>query len=206
MKILIATHNSAKLTRYQRLLESVPSLELVSLDDIKITDKIDEPFENSRDNAVHKAKEFAKLSGLITIGIDEAVSTNFLPKGEQPGVYVRRLHKGGKEATDEQVLSYWRELFDKYDVEDKRFEWDFHVAYYNPNNEDLAISNVISKQSVTENFSDVIVPGYPMSSFLVMPGTTRPHSELTANEKAEADKMIFSSFVTEFGEWLTKQA
>jgi len=205
MKILIATHNSAKLTRYQRLLESVPSLELVSLDDVDITDKIDEPFENSRDNAIHKAKEFAKLSGLITIGIDEAVSTNFLPKGEQPGVYVRRLHKEGKEATDEQVLSYWRELVDKYDVKDKRFEWDYHIAYYNPNSEDLGISNVILKQSVTDVFSNISVPGYPMSSFLVMPGTTKPHSELSADEKDEVDNKIFISFINEFGEWLNKQ-
>lgn len=106
MKILIATHNQSKFKRYYNLLVDIPQIELISLSELGINDKVDEPFDNALENAIHKAKTYGNLSNLITLAIDDECHTNFLPSNEQPTVYVRRLNKDKKEFTDTEVLSF----------------------------------------------------------------------------------------------------
>ena len=50
-----------------------------------------EPYNEVLDNAIIKAKEYASLSQLPVLAIDEALKTNFLPDSEQPGAFVRRF-------------------------------------------------------------------------------------------------------------------
>lgn len=202
MKLLVATHNPSKFQRYKRLLNGIPNLELLSLVDVGITDKVNEPFYNARDNAEYKAKEYAKMSGLPTIAIDEATSTNFLPDNEQPGVFVRRFTNKEKEMTDEESLAVWHELFQKYPQNPKRFIWDFSIAYYNPQFDELHYSKVIMKSTVAEKFSDQIEKGYPMSSFLVVDGSTKPYVQLSDEEKLEVDKSFFKDFIHDFKSWV----
>src|SRR5471030_1230583 len=128
MKVLIATHNPAKLKRYQSLLKDIATVSLLSLADLRITHRTDEPYETAKENAIYKASEYAKLSNLITIAIDEAVKTNFLSDTEQPGVFVRRIHKTKEEVSDEQALAHWKEVFLRYPHADKQFIWDFSIV------------------------------------------------------------------------------
>ena len=202
MKILIATHNPAKFERYRQLLKDIPGITLVSLTDLRITQKVDEPFSTARENAIHKAKFYASLSHLPTLAIDEATKTNFLPDNEQPGVFVRRFANTDKEMTDEEQLKYWKQIFDKYPEENKEFEWDFSIAYSTPDKHQLYIDQAIMLTSVAKNFSPTLVPGYPMSSFLIHKGTNKPHAELTEEEKLHADREIFQSFIKNFSNWI----
>ena len=205
MKILIATHNPAKFKRYETLLKPLDNLEIISLSDVSITEKIDEPFTNAKDNAIHKAKFYSKKANLVTIAIDEAVHTNFLPNDEQPGVYVRRLKKENAEFTDHDILSFWEETFSRYPQPNKKFIWDFSIAYYNPQDERLGFSRVEVESTVIQPFSQKLVPGYPMSSFLGLSGTHKQHSELTEQEKAANDAMNFKSFVQNFTMWIKEE-
>lgn len=205
MKILVATHNPAKLERYKALLEPLKNLKIVSLSDIGITEKIDEPFTSAKDNAAHKAKFYGKKSGIITVAVDEAAHTNFLPNDEQPGVYVRRLKKGNIESTDLDVLSFWEETFNRYPQPDKKFIWDFSIAYYNPKNDQLSSSCIKIKSIVIQPFSKKLVPGYPMSSFLGLSKKHKQHSELTEQEKITEDKINFKNFIKDFTTWVKKQ-
>lgn len=202
MKILIATHNPAKFKRYKTLLEPLGNLEIISLSDIDIIDKVDEPFNNAKDNAIHKAKFYSQKSGIITIAIDEAVNTNFLPNDEQPGVYVRRLKKENVEFTDRDVLTFWEETFSQYPQPDKKFTWDYSIAYRNPQDDQFGFSRVEVESVVIQPFSKKIVPGYPMSSFLSLSGTNKQHSELTEQEKAINDTKNFRKFVGDFSVWI----
>lgn len=90
MKLIVATHNPAKALRYKRLLGVFPALLVNSLADESIALKLDEPYATSAENAIHKAKGYATHTGTLTLGIDESVTTNFLPPEDQPGVFVRR--------------------------------------------------------------------------------------------------------------------
>ncbi len=48
-----------------------------------------------------------------------------------------------------------------------------------------------------------LLPGYPMSSFMVFEGTDKPHADLSEAEKLTADRIIFKDFLTQFPTWLT---
>ncbi len=194
MKALLATHNQGKIKRYQALFADLEDLELVTLADLKITAKVDEPFATARENSIHKAKYYGQLSGLATIAIDEAVQTNFLPDNEQPGVFVRRFKKD-RELTDEEVLLIWQEIFTAYPQTEHQFIWDFSLSYYDPVIEEAQTASAVQINTVAPVFSTIINPGYPMSSFLMPLGFEKPYAELTDAEKLMVDQKNLAPFV-----------
>lgn len=203
MKVLIATHNQSKLKRYKKILEIFESIELVSLTDLGITEKVEENFATNTENALHKAKVYGELSGLITVAADEALMTNFLPDNEQPGVYARRFSKDKSELTDDEVITVWHEIFKLYPQPDKQFIWDFAVAYYNPQNDSSGVECVEQISYIAKHLSTVRHPGYPMSSFLTSTNGGKPYTELSQSENDATDAKNFANFVSSFGKWLS---
>ncbi len=205
MKILIATHNQSKLKRYQQILKSIDFIELVSLTDLNITEKVEEDCATNAENALKKAHVYGKLSGLITVAADEALMTNFLPDNEQPGVYARRFTKDKSELTDAGVIDAWKQIFQIYPQDDKQFIWSFAIAYYNPTNEAESVDYVNQISYVANHFSDTVPNGYPMSSFMSPYSDGKPYSELTADEDIAVDAKNFSDFALSLNNWLHEQ-
>lgn len=191
--ILLATHNKGKIKRYKALFKSIKNLKIITLSDLEIDMKVDEPFNSPEENSAYKASQYGKLSNLPTIAVDEAVETNFLPDNEQPGVFVRRLH-AKRELSDTEVLTKWRDLFLKYPIENKKFIWDFKMSYYDPKSNEIQTSGAVQIDTVALEFSNIITPGYPMSSFLVPKGFTKPYSELNKKESLVVDKINLRLF------------
>lgn len=202
MKIIIATHNPSKAVRYRELLALYPEVTVLALAEIGVTSKIDEPHGSPRENAIHKAREYAALTGEVTLAIDEAVTTDFLPPEEQPGVFVRRRTADRRELTDAEVLVHWREVFDRYPPGEKHFFWDFWIALYDPVRDTTRCTQILQRCAVAERFSEQIDPGYPMSSFLMHEGTTRPYVELSMEERVSLERELFAPFIQEFGGWI----
>lgn len=205
MKILVATHNKQKLFRYQRLLSKISALEIVSLNDLKISDKAEENYSSNVENAKHKAKFYGDLSGLITIGIDEAAMTNFLPDNEQPGVYLRRFSGDKRELNDDEVVDVWQEIFKKYPQDDKQFVFDYAVAYYNPQSGSTDVMSVKQISHVASNISEIKSAGYPLSRILSPEKNGRPYIELRQEDNWESDDVNFAEFIKKFSEWIEKQ-
>lgn len=194
-KILIATHNQGKLKRYKNLFSDFANLDIVSLKDLNINIKIEEPFDNPKDNSIFKAREYAKISSLPTIAIDEALSTNFLPSNEQPGVFVRRFNKEKRELSDEEVLDVWKKIALTYPGENRQFIWDFRLTFFNPKNNILKTARAMQKDYFTNNFSDKIDPGYPMSSFLVPDGYKETYVDLSEQDLLDIDRKNLDNFI-----------
>lgn len=202
MKILFATHNLAKLRRYKNILRDITNLHLVSLKEVQINDKVPEPYSTALENAEFKAKEYAKLAHIPTLAVDEAVTTNFLPNNEQPGVYVRRFANKETAMSDEELLYMWSEIFKKYPQEDKQFIWDYSIAYYNPATNKLFSTKVIMYSTVAKVFSSNRQKGYPMSSFLIHKDQGKPYAELSENEAIVLDRETFKDLITLFPQWI----
>ena len=96
MRLLVATRNPGKLKEYEQLLASLP-LTLTYLTPEGITDEVEETGETFADNAIHKAEEYARISGLLTLADDSGLEVDALD-GE-PGVHSARY--AGPRATDE---------------------------------------------------------------------------------------------------------
>ncbi len=192
--LLIASHNQSKIKRYQNLFVNIAGLKLVTLAELGITLKANEPFNTPRENAEYKAKMYGDLSHLPTIAIDEAVTTNFLPNDEQPGVFVRRLG-GDREMNDEEILDAWKKIFTLYPGDDHEFTWDFRMSYYNPKTDTLKSARAVQVNKVATTFSPIVNPGYPMSSFLIPSGYDQSHSTLSLEERLQVDRRNLQPFV-----------
>jgi len=193
-ELLIATHNKGKIKRYERLFFDIKNLKLITLTDLNINHKVDEPFATPRENSIFKAQEYAKLSQRPTIAIDEAAKTNFLPTAEQPGVFVRRF-KNKQEMSDVEMLAVWKEIFARYPNAHHQFVWDFSLAYFNPENRELKTVSAVQVDKVALEFSDIIDPGYPMSSFLIPDGWSKTYSEMSEDELSQVDQKNLKPFI-----------
>ena len=87
IKLLIATHNQGKLNEYAQLL-SPTGIDLLSLDDIGVTEEVDETGVSFRENSYLKAKGYSVLSGMITLSDDSGLQVDHL--GGEPGIYSAR--------------------------------------------------------------------------------------------------------------------
>ena len=95
-RIVVATRSAHKLRELAQLLR-VPRAELLSLDDLGITDEVDETGETFESNARLKARTYARLTGLPALADDSGLEVDALDGG--PGVRTKRY--AGPDATDE---------------------------------------------------------------------------------------------------------
>ena len=90
-KLLIATGNLGKLREYATLLAGLP-YQLVSLNDVGITQEVNETGETFEENAWLKASEYSSISGLLTLADDSGLEVDSL--NGDPGV--RSARYGGE--------------------------------------------------------------------------------------------------------------
>ncbi len=94
-QLLIATHSTHKLRELRELL-ALDHADLVSLDDLGITEEPVEDGETFQTNAAIKARHGARATGLPTLADDSGLEVDALGGG--PGVRTRRY--AGEHATD----------------------------------------------------------------------------------------------------------
>jgi XTP/dITP diphosphohydrolase len=87
MRLLIATTNPGKVREYQHLLNGL-SCDLVGLADVGIDQDIAETGLTYEANALLKAREYAALSGLLTLADDSGLEVDAL--NGRPGVHSAR--------------------------------------------------------------------------------------------------------------------
>jgi XTP/dITP diphosphohydrolase len=96
-KLLIATRNPGKMREYRQLLKDAP-FELVSLDDLGITEDVEETGETFEENARLKACTYARLGGILTLSDDSGLEVDAL--GGEPGIRSAR-YGGNPNSTDQ---------------------------------------------------------------------------------------------------------
>lgn len=103
MKIVLASRNKHKIEEWQATLgKFVSGVEILSLDEVGISEDIEEDGKTFEENAFIKAAAAAK-SGYISVGEDSGLSVNAL--GGEPGVYSARYAGGhGDHAANNELL------------------------------------------------------------------------------------------------------
>ncbi len=94
-QLLIATQNQGKVREYRDLLAVLP-FDILSLADIGIDADVEETGETFAENAILKARTYARLSGLLTWADDSGLAVDALDGW--PGVHSAR--HAGPDATD----------------------------------------------------------------------------------------------------------
>ncbi len=112
MKIVLASHNKKKLRELYDILSGyIPDVEILSLDDVGLTDEIVEDGTTFAENAYIKARAAAE-SGYIGVGDDSGLEVYALDRA--PGIYSARYAGGhGDDEANNQLLL--KNLADKAD-------------------------------------------------------------------------------------------
>jgi len=100
-KLLVATKNKGKFKELYGILEDIPC-EITTLDKAGIDFDIKETGKTFSENAILKAKEYAKLSGLLTLADDSGLCVDYLCG--LPGINSARYIKGTDKDRYEHLL------------------------------------------------------------------------------------------------------
>jgi XTP/dITP diphosphohydrolase len=87
-KVLLATRNAKKLAELRRILAGVVQVELLTLNDVPPYDEAPETGATFADNALLKAREAARHTGLVAIADDSGLAVDAL--NGMPGVLSAR--------------------------------------------------------------------------------------------------------------------
>src|SRR3989338_763320 len=98
-KLLVATQNPGKILEYKELLKNLP-IEVITLQDLGITEEAPEDAPTFEENAKLKATFYSKFVDFPTIAEDSGLEIDHL-NGE-PGVKSRRWP--GHRATDDELV------------------------------------------------------------------------------------------------------
>ena len=180
MKVLFATTNPAKIGKYKKELEA-NGIELITIKDLGFELNIEETGKDAIENAYIKAKAYYDKTQITTIGMDNNLFIEELPKEKQPGTHVRRVN--GKELSDDEMIKYYTNLVKKYGGK-LTAKWVYGmVICSNKGRKDYTWSKddfyFVDKPSIKKN------PGYPLDSISVMPEFNKYFVELTDDDKRE---------------------
>ena len=179
-EILFATGNKSKAKRFTKgLLEH--DIKVLTLEDININIEVEENGSTAIENALIKARAYAKKTNLPVFAMDDTLYIDNIPDDKQPGLFVRRVN--GKKLNDEEMIEYYSNLAKEYGTNGLLTgRWIYGMALINNGHE---YTYTWSKQNfyITSTSSNIINPGYPLNTISINIKLNKYFSELTEEDK-----------------------
>lgn len=179
-EILFATENKSKAKRFTKgLLEH--DIKVLTLEDININVEVEENGSTAVENALIKARAYAKETSLPVFAMDDTLYIDNIPDDKQPGLFVRRVN--GKKLNDEEMIEYYSNLAKEYGTNGLLTgRWIYGIALINNGHE---YTYTWSKQNfyITSTPSNIINPGYPLNTISINIKLNKYFTELTEEDK-----------------------
>lgn len=178
-KILIATTNKGKLRELSEFLSDLP-VELLSLDDVGITDDVEETGKTYRENSQLKALFYSKKSRLPAIADDGGLEISAL--GGAPGVKSRRWL--GHDSTEQDIINYMTKFAKELPENKRQAFFKTVITFALPNGKVWSVTGEIEGIIAKKPYLK-LVKGYPYRSFFYLPKIKKYYheSELTESEQ-----------------------
>lgn len=161
-QIIFATSNESKAKRFSKGLKEL-GIEVLSLKDIDIKLDVEEDGNTAIENALIKARECYRKTKMPSMGMDDTLYIEGVPKDLQPGLFVRRVN--GKSLTDEEMIEHYTNLVKEYGKDGRiNCKWIYGLAVINEKGEETTYSWFKDDFYMTSSRSDKINPGYPLNS------------------------------------------
>lgn len=182
MKLLIATHNKSKLKSYRDIFKDF-EVEIMSLDDLNIKNVIEESGNTPNENSYIKAREYYKISKMITISIDDGLEFFDYPNERQPGVNVRRIE--GISRDDEYMLDYYVSEVKKYGKNGKLYGRWIKSLSIAIDKDNIFTHDFYVEKIFTDKIRDKRNEGYPLDSISITKEFNKYTVDLTDDENRE---------------------
>lgn len=176
-KLLIATHNKAKLAELKSGIKPLvkKGVKILSLNDLKINEEPEEAGKTFEENARLKAKFYSEKSGLPTLADDGGLIIPSL--NNEPGVKSRRWL--GYDATDEELIKYTLKKLRGFTKENRVAYLKVCLCFYNGIfvcEEEKIIGHIAEIPSNKRN------EGYPFRALFIVDKFNKFYDELTNEE------------------------
>ncbi len=179
-KVLFATGNPSKAKRFSKGLKE-KGIEIITLNDIDIQIDVEENGKNAIENALIKAKAYAKCIDIPVFAMDDNLYLENVPEDRQPGVFVRRVN--GKRLSDEEMIDHYIGLVKDFGTNGKlTCRWVYGIAVINNGKEN---TYTWSKDDfyMVEKISEKINPGYPLNSISINKKLNKYFTDITEDDK-----------------------
>lgn len=178
-KVLFATGNESKVKRFKDgLLRN--GIEIITIKDIDEDIEASEDGKDAIENALIKARAYAKVLDIPVFAMDDSLYIDNIPDDKQPGLYVRRVN--GKRLSDEEMLTYYSNLAHEYGVDGKlTCRWVYGIAVINNGVES---TYTWSKDDfyIVDKPSDKIDPGYPLNTISINKKLNKYFTDMTKED------------------------
>lgn len=187
-KLLIGTHNPAKLHELSELLVGIP-VELVSLTDVGISEDVDETGTTYEENSQKKASFYAQKSGLPSLSDDggiEIAALNFAP-----GVHSKRWL--GDDKTEDELIAHMQKVANELPDNNRKAYFKVVLSLALPNGKVTSVAGeiegIVSKEPFIQKRK-----GYPYRSFFFLPKLNKYYfeSELTPEEQKKYNHRVIA--------------
>ena len=178
-KLLIATHNPAKLHELKSIFSDLP-LEIISLSEVGITEDIEEDGTTYEENSQKKALFYAKKSNLPAISDDGGIEISAL--NNQPGVHSKRWL--GEDSTEEQLVAHMKKIAKDLPDNNRKARFRAVISLALPSGKAWSamgeVEGIIAKKPFVKELK-----GYPYRSFFFLPKIDKYYfeTELTPREQ-----------------------
>lgn len=179
-KVLFATENESKCERFKNALLK-NNIEIITINDI---DKKQDIIENGKDaieNALIKARAYAKVCDIPVFAMDDNLYIDNLPKEKQPGMYERRVN--GKRLTDDEMIEYYSNLAKVYGEKGRlTCRWVYGIAVISNSRE---YTYTWSKEDfyIVDKPSNKINLGYPLNTISINKKLNKYFTDITEDDK-----------------------
>lgn len=187
MKLLIATHNPAKLQDIKNSLFDL-DIEFLSLKDINLTTKVKETGKTFAENALLKAKFYSAKTKLPVIADDGGIEIDIL--NGKPGVKTRRWI-GNKASDDATIIKYTLYRLKKYKGKERKARLKAVICLYLPNGiyytTTALIEGILSEQPYKK-----FKKGFPFDGLLYFPDKKKYYYQLKYEDKPPVNHRTYA--------------
>ena len=178
-KVLFATGNASKAKRFKDgLLRN--GIEIITIKDIDEDIEVSEDGKDAIENALIKARAYAKVLDIPVFAMDDSLYIDNIPDDKQPGLYVRRVN--GKRLSDEEMLTYYSNLAHEYGEDGKLIcRWVYGIAVINDGVESTYTWNK-DDFYIVDKLSDKIDPGYPLNTISINKKFNKYFTDMTKED------------------------
>jgi len=177
-QILIATSNNGKFVEMMEVLWRLP-YEILSLDNLGIHSFYEENGETFEENALGKARHYAKLTNLPTIAEDSGIVVDALK--DELGIKTRRWG-AGEGASDEEWIAHFLKVMREIPEMDRGAKFVCGAAIVDESGRETLFRGE-TYGSITKKLEAKLYPGLPLSACFKPEGSDKVYSALSKAEK-----------------------
>lgn len=181
-KVLFATGNPSKVKRFSKgLLEN--GIEVITLNDIDTEIEVEENGKDAIENALIKARTYAKVVNMPVFAMDDNLYLENVPEEKQPGMFVRRVN--GKRLDDDEMIEHYINLVKEFGTDGRlTCRWVYGIAVINNGKES---TYTWSKDDfyMVDVPTDKVHPGYPLDTISINKKLNKYFTDVTQEDKAK---------------------